>query len=507
MNENLYILLRKNFPKSKESLFTTTPSGSQIAYSDVDNLTARLAGALRTLGLGHGDRLISSVEKSPEALLLYLAILRLGAILVPLNTAYTIREFRYFVDDIKPKVVVVRPDIDTEQESVANASGAKIATLGINNTGSLYHLMLNSDPIHAIEPVKTSDIASIIYTSGTTGTPKGAMLSHGNLISNAVSLNKIWGFRADDVLMHALPIFHVHGLFVAVHCAMLSGCEMIYLPKFEIDMVINLLPSATVLMGVPTFYTRLLEDHRLNEQICQNMRLFISGSAPLLPQTWESFLTRTGHKILERYGMTETGMIASNPLNGKRIPGTVGFALPDVTLRVCNDDGTVIPTNEEQPGILELRGPNVFEGYWRKANSTQSEFRKDGFFISGDVAQMASNGRITIVGRKKDVVISGGLNIYPREIENCLNQLSGITESAVIGIPHSDYGEILVAIVAGDSDLIPNEEDIISLLRFDLARFKIPRRVFCLDQLPKNTMGKIQKDILKNRYMQLVSNS
>jgi len=438
------------------------------------------------------------IDKSPEAILLYLAVLRLGAILVPLNTAYTAREFRYFLNDAQPKVVILRPDLDPEQHQAAEDAGAETATLDTCNRGSLPELAAVTHPLDTIEPVNNDDIAAILYTSGTTGQPKGAMLTHGNLASNGLALHRIWGFRPGDVLLHPLPVFHVHGLFVAVHCAMLNGSSILYLPKFDAALVTNHLSQATVMMGVPTFYSRLLEHEAFNRSACENIRLFISGSAPLLPQTWEAFHRQTGHKILERYGMTEAGMISSNPLDGDRLPGTVGFPLPEIKVRVSDRDGKPLPHKEI--GVLEVKGPNLFPGYWGKPEMNMTEFRADGFFISGDLATMSDDGRISIVGRDRDLVITGGFNVYPKEVEDCLNELPGVKESAVIGVPHPDFGEALVALIAGNKNTVPGEQTVIAALKRNLAAFKVPRRIIRLDALPKNAMGKVQKNTLRETY-------
>ena len=438
------------------------------------------------------------IDKSPEAILLYLAVLRLGAILVPVNTAYTAREFRYFLNDAKPKVVILRPHLDPEQHQAAQDAGAQTATLDTCNGGSLPELAAVTHPLDTIEPVNNNDIAAILYTSGTTGQPKGAMLTHGNLASNGLALHRIWGFRPGDVLLHPLPVFHVHGLFVAVHCAMLNGSSMLYLPKFDAALVTNHLSQATVMMGVPTFYSRLLEHEAFDRSACENIRLFISGSAPLLPQTWKAFHKQTGHKILERYGMSEAGMIASNPLDGDRLPGTVGFPLPEIKVRISDHDGSPLPHGET--GVLEVKGPNLFPGYWGKPEMNMTEFRTDGFFISGDLATMDDDSRITIVGRDRDLVITGGFNVYPKEVEDCLNQLPGVKESAVIGVPHPDFGETLVALIAGEKNTAPGEQTVIAALKRNLAAFKVPRRIIRLDALPKNAMGKVQKNTLRETY-------
>jgi malonyl-CoA/methylmalonyl-CoA synthetase len=504
LNHNLFSLLRTRFPKESETPFIITPEGRVLPYSAVDELTARLAGALQQLGLARGERIAMLIDKSPEAILLYLAVLRLGAILVPLNTAYTAREFRYFLNDAQPRVVILRPDLDPEKHQAALDAGARTATLDASNGGSLAELAIDTQPLNEIEAVNNDDLAAILYTSGTTGQPKGAMLTHGNLASNGLALHRIWGFRPGDVLLHPLPVFHVHGLFVAVHCAMLNGSPILYLPKFDAAMVTDQLPHATVMMGVPTFYSRLLEHEAFNRSACENIRLFISGSAPLLPQTWEAFHRQTGHKILERYGMSEAGMIASNPLDGDRLPGTVGFPLPKIKVRISDRNGNPLPRGET--GVLEVKGPNLFPGYWGKPEMNMTEFRADGFFISGDLATMNDDCRITIVGRDRDLVITGGFNVYPKEVEDYLNQLPGIKESAVIGVPHPDFGEALVALIAGERNTAPGEQAVISALKRNLAGFKVPRRVIRLDALPKNSMGKVQKNTLRETYADVIKN-
>ena len=499
MTQNLYALLRSRFPPERDALFVTIPKGRSIPYSSIDQITARFAGALRNLGVTRGERLLISVDKSPEAILVYLAALRLGAIFVPLNPAYTAREFKYFLHDAQPRTVILRPNYDSEKQQISEEAGVKTTSLDAFNNGSFIESANATSPYYEIEAVDSNLPAAILYTSGTTGLSKGAILTHSNLISNGLTLHRIWGFKPGDVLLHALPVFHVHGLFVAIHCAMLNASKMLFLQKFEVNTVVKHLPKATVMMGVPTFYARLLEHPSFDESLCANMRLFISGSAPLLPQTWETFKQKTKHKILERYGMSEAGMIASNPLEGDRVPGTVGFGLPGTAVRISNHDGT--RTGLGEIGVLETKGPNVFSGYWNRPDLTTTEFRPDGFFITGDMAKMSVNGRITIVGRSRDLVISGGLNVYPKEIEDCLNQLPDISESAVIGIPHADFGEALLAFIVCKSEARAGEQAIISALRMELAGFKIPRRIIRLDRLPKNIMGKVQKNILRENYL------
>ena len=461
-------------------------------------MSARYAGALRSLDVTQGDRVLVQVDKSPYALLLYLATLRIGAIFVPLNTAYTPTEVAYFLGDAQPRLFVARPETEDDLCRIADDAGAALLTFDTDGAGSLADAMANAEAVEEIASTDANDIASIIYTSGTTGRSKGAMLSHDNLASNALTLIDLWGFRETDVLLHALPIYHVHGLFVAVHCAMLCGISMRFLERFDPDEVMRQLPAITVMMGVPTFYTRLLQTSDFNQGSCERVRLFISGSAPLLEQTWHAFFEQTGQRILERYGMSEAIMIASNPLEGERIPGTVGYALADVTIRICDNENQPVAANET--GVLQMRGPNVFKGYWQMPEKTASEFTDDGFFISGDMAKMDEHGRIQIVGREKDLVISGGLNIYPKEIEEAIDALDGVSETAIIGVPHADLGEGLVAVICPAAGFKIEPEAMITTLKPRLAGFKVPRKIFTVDRLPRNAMGKVQKNVLREKF-------
>ena len=461
-------------------------------------MSARYAGALRSLDVTQGDRVLVQVDKSPYALLLYLATLRIGAIFVPLNTAYTPTEVAYFLGDAQPRLFVARPKTEDDLVDIARNTGAALLTFDTDGAGSLADAMANAEAVEEIARTDANDIASIIYTSGTTGRSKGAMLSHDNLASNALTLIDLWGFRETDVLLHALPIYHVHGLFVAVHCSMLCGISMRFLERFDPDEVMRQLPAITVMMGVPTFYTRLLQTSDFNQGSCERVRLFISGSAPLLEQTWHAFFEQTGQRILERYGMSEAIMIASNPLEGERIPGTVGYALADVTIRICDNENQPVAANET--GVLQMRGPNVFKGYWLMPEKTASEFTDDGFFISGDMAKMDEHGRIQIVGREKDLVISGGLNIYPKEIEEAIDALDGVSETAIIGVPHADLGEGLVAVICPAAGFKIEPEAMITTLKPRLAGFKVPRKIFTVDRLPRNAMGKVQKNVLREQF-------
>ena len=480
----------------------TLPGGRHFSYGDANEATARLANVLTDLGVQPGDRVAVQVEKSIEALFLYLATVRAGAAFLPLNTAYTPTEIEYFLNDAAPRVFVCDPARRDSLFEIAEKAGAKVETLGVATgtdapAGSLTERAGAAKADFATVERGRQDLAAILYTSGTTGRSKGAMLTHENLLSNAQTLVESWQFTAKDVLLHVLPIFHTHGLFVASNTVMLAGGAMIFLQKFDPDLIFEHLPNATAMMGVPTFYTRLLSDERLTKQAAGHMRLFTSGSAPLLAETHREFEARTGERILERYGMTETNMNVSNPYEGERRAGTVGFPLPGVSLRIVDaDKGT--PVADGEVGIIEVKGPNVFAGYWQMPEKTASEFRDDGFFITGDLGTIDEDGYVTIVGRSKDLVISGGYNIYPKEIELVIDELPGVTESAVIGVPHADFGEGVVAVVVGRKGL--TQDDITAPLKDKLARFKQPKAVVFVDELPRNTMGKVQKAELRKTY-------
>ena len=463
-----------------------------LAYHELGRRSAAMAARLSALGAAVGDRIVVQVEKSPEAVLLYLGALRLGLVFVPLNTAYTAAELEYFIGDAQPAIAVCRPADEAGMTAMAGA--AKVVTLGERGEGTLLADMPADGPPVALRG--ENDLAAILYTSGTTGRSKGAMLSHGNLLSNALVLRDLWRWQADDVLIHLLPIYHVHGLFVALHGALLAGATVLFHRTFDPVAVIADFARASVLMGVPTHYTRLTDTPGLTHQAAARMRLFVSGSAPLLAEAHQRFEAATGQRILERYGMTETGMITSNPYDGERLAGTVGYPLPGIEVRVRGDDGSL----GQGPGVLEVRGPNVFRGYWRNPEKTAQEFRADGFFITGDVATMADDGRITLVGRARDLIIAGGLNIYPKEIEEAIDAQPGVAESAVIGVPHPDMGEGVVAIVAREKGADIDEARVLSGISTALARFKQPRRVIVVDSLPRNAMGKVQKAALRAEY-------
>ena len=466
-----------------------------LSFADLDKRTGQLAARLLALGGAVDQRIVVQVDKSPEAVLLYLAALRAGMVFVPLNTAYTASELEYFLGNAEPAVVVCRP-VDEHAVRALMASGT-LVTLGTDGTGSLLDDL--PDESLPVAERSASDLAAILYTSGTTGRSKGAMLSHGNLLSNAQVLKALWGWTADDVLLHILPIYHVHGLFVALHGALLAGASVLFHRGFDPAAVLADFARATVLMGVPTHYTRLTAEPGLTPAACAHMRLFISGSAPLLAEAHERFEAETGQRILERYGMTETGMITSNPYaGGERVAGTVGYPLPGVEVRICDEAGQAVRAGE--PGVLEVRGANVFGGYWRMQEKTAEEFRKDGFFITGDIATASPDGRITLVGRAKDLIIAGGLNIYPKEIEEAIDALPGVDESAVIGVPHPDMGEGVVAVVVPLPGAALSEAGVLEGIAGSLARFKQPRRVIVADSLPRNAMGKVQKAALRTAH-------
>jgi malonyl-CoA/methylmalonyl-CoA synthetase len=433
---------------------------------------------------------------------LYLATLRAGAVFLPLNTAYTVAELDYFIGDAEPTLVVCDPAKRDGTAAIAEKSGAAVETLDANGCGSLVDLA--SDQPEAFETVarQDDDLAAILYTSGTTGRSKGAMLTHKNLASNALTLKDAWRFSADDVLIHALPIYHTHGLFVASNVTLLSNASMFFLPKFDADEILRLMSRATVMMGVPTFYVRLLQHPGLTREGTKHMRLFVSGSAPLLAETHREWQARTGHAILERYGMTETNMNVSNPYDGERIAGTVGFPLPGVEIRIADpDSGRELPQGEI--GMIEVKGPNVFKGYWRMPEKTKSEFRDDGFFITGDLGKIDERGYVHIVGRGKDLIITGGFNVYPKEIETEIDAIPGVVESAVVGVPHADFGEGVTAVVVKDKASNLTEKDVLGTLNERLAKFKLPKRVIFVDELPRNTMGKVQKNLLRQEHENL----
>ncbi|OLO04724.1 MULTISPECIES: malonyl-CoA synthase [Salinicola] len=500
MNQNLYLQFSGNFERHPDKVLIDTPSGERYRYRDVLSTSRRMATVLRESGVEPGDRVVVQVDKSPQAIMLYLACLQTGAVYLPLNTAYTEAEVEYFLTDAEPRVYVCRPqDLEIAQRLAERCGVAVVESLGADVDGSLMERVGNAEEDSRLADLEANDLASILYTSGTTGRSKGAMLSHGNLAANSQALAQTWQFTADDHLLHALPIFHTHGLFVACNIILTVGASMTFLPKLDAEQLLDLMPGATALMGVPTFYTRLLASPRLNRETTANMRLFVSGSAPLLAETHHEFHQRTGHAILERYGMTETNMNTSNPYDGERRPGTVGFALPGSEVRITErESGRTLPAGET--GLVEVRGPNVFQGYWRMPEKTASEFRDDGFFITGDLGLIDDDGYLHIVGRDKDLVISGGYNVYPKEIEQWIDELPQVMESAVIGVAHPDLGEGVTAAVVLKAGESLDESQVLAALKDKVARYKQPKRVFFIDSLPRNVMGKVQKNALRERY-------
>lgn len=495
MSGNLFELIRN--ASAPERTAMRTPDGAVFNYGDVIAGSGRLAGALTALGVRPGDRVAVQVEKTPEAVLLYLACLRAGAVYLPLNTAYTLAELQYFLGDAEPSLVVCDPERLEGVKVLAEKIGAAVETLDAKGEGGLINRAAAMPADFADVPRTPDDLAAILYTSGTTGRSKGAMLSHRALSSNALTLRDAWRFTDADVLVHALPIFHIHGLFVAINLALISGASMILLPKFDPKAVLRWLPEASVMMGVPTFYVRLLQEPGLAEA-ARNMRLFVSGSAPLLAETHREWSEITGHAILERYGMSETNMNTSNPYDGPRVPGSVGPPLAGVEVRITEPD-TGAPMAAGEVGMIEVRGPNVFSGYWRMPEKTASEFRPDGFFITGDLGVIDQTGYVSIVGRAKDLVISGGYNVYPKEVEDEIDALAGVIESAVVGLPHPDLGEGVTAVVVPAKGATLTEAEVQAALKDRLAGYKRPKRVVFVDELPRNTMGKVQKAELRKR--------
>ncbi|MBU2954323.1 malonate--CoA ligase [Marinobacter sp. F3R08] len=509
MNHNLFHTFATKMQERGTANFITTPEGKTYTYADALARTGRIAGALQELGVQPGDRVAVQVDKSPEAILLYLATLRIGAVYLPLNTGYTADEIGYFLGDAEPALFVCQPvALEAAKAIAAETNCPCVKTLGTNADGSLMDAVEKAAAYDGIEQRAEDDLAAILYTSGTTGRSKGAMLTHKNLGSNSKSLAEAWRFTEKDRLIHALPIFHTHGLFVACNVILVTGASLYFMSRFDVDAIIAAMPEGTSLMGVPTFYTRLLQDDRLTPELTANMRLFTSGSAPLTAETHQQFEQRTGHAILERYGMTETNMNTSNPYDGDRIAGTVGLPLPGVEIRVTNPEaGDHQPLPQGEIGMLEVRGPNVFKGYWRMPEKTKAELLEDGFFVTGDLALVDERGYVQIVGRDKDLVISGGFNVYPKEVEQVIDAMPEVMESAVIGVSHPDFGEGVTAVVV----LLPGqkleEADVVKALAGHLAKFKQPKRVFFVDALPRNTMGKVQKKQLRDQYKDIYQNA
>jgi malonyl-CoA/methylmalonyl-CoA synthetase len=500
---NLYTFLSRGFPAGRDAcaIESIRPEAKPLYYSwqDIDDASGKLANLLVSLGLRQGDRVAVQVEKSPEALLLYLACLRAGCAYLPLNNAYQKDEIDYFIGDASPALLVCAPRNEAWIAPIAaQRKVAHLLTLGDDRDGSLLTAAASQPSSFETRAMRNDQLAAILYTSGTTGRSKGAMLTHGNLASNARTLHFYWRWRRGDVLLHALPIFHVHGLFVAAHGALLSGSKMLWLPRFEPAATIAQLPRATVFMGVPTMYVRLLDKPAFDRDACAGMRLFVSGSAPLLAETFRQFEERTGHRILERYGMSETVMLTSNPYDGNRVPGTVGLPLPGVTVRIVDDQERLCAADEI--GAIQVRGPNVFAGYWCMPQKTREEFTADGYFRTGDVGRFDSNGYLTIVGRSKDLIISGGYNVYPKEIESYLDGMPGVLESAVVGVPDRDFGEAVAAVVVARPGARLQPDQLIADLKARIAGFKVPKRVLLVDELPRNQMGKVQKNLLRERF-------
>jgi len=492
------------FPSAEAALgreFLRTDTGRVLRYDEALAQSARLAHALVALGVRPGDRVAVQVEKSIEAVLLYLATLRTGSVYLPLNTGYTAAELEYFLADSEPALFVCAPERHELLQPLAARAGVRaLRTLGADGRGSLMADAERQSPHFETVPRQGGDLAAILYTSGTTGRSKGAMLSQANLVSNARTLAAQWHFTAEDVLLHALPIFHIHGLFVAINITLAAGSSMIFLPRFEPGLVLRHLAHASVMMGVPTFYLRLLKDARLDRVVTAHCRLFISGSAPLMSDTHRQWNERTGHRLLERYGMSETGMNTSNPYAGERVPGSVGLPLPDVSVRIT-DAASGATLSPGEVGMIEVKGPNVFAGYWRQPDKTRADFRDDGYFVTGDLGTIDARGYVYIVGRGKDVVISGGYNVYPKEIEAELDALPGIFESAVIGLPHPDFGEgVTAVIVRSEGAHEPTDDQALNALRARLAAYKLPKRFIFVDHLPRNSMGKVQKNLLREQY-------
>ena len=502
VNHNLYALFQAAFGPTPERLAIETDQGQQYTFGDIDQLTARMANWLQSLGLQRGDRVMVQVEKSVPALLFYLACLRAGVVYVPLNTAYQAAELAYFIENAEPRVFVCDPARQVDLADLTQRLGVDhLVTLDGSGEGSLMTAALEHAAVQSIQPMLSDELAAILYTSGTTGRSKGAQLTHGNLASNAQTLHRHWAWQDGDVLIHALPIFHVHGLFVAAHCALLNASKMLWMGKFSPKQVLDWLPQATVFMGVPTLYVRLLQEKALDPAACSHMRLFISGSAPLLTETFTEWQARTGHTILERYGMSETAMLTSNPCRpeeGPRKGGTVGRPLPGVQLRCVGEDEA--PCAQGDVGSIQVKGPNVFPGYWRMPEANAKEFTADGWFRTGDVGRFDADGYVTIVGRSKDLIITGGYNVYPAEVEGFINDMAGVDESAVIGCPHRDFGEGVVAVVVPKPGVSLDSAELLRQLKSQIAGFKVPKQLFVVNELPRNVMGKVQKNLLRQTY-------
>ncbi|MFT5135434.1 MAG: malonyl-CoA/methylmalonyl-CoA synthetase [Arenicella sp.] len=501
-NHNFYQKFAEKIATQAKECLLITSQDIEYSYADIDQESARLANFLSELGACVGDRISVQVEKSPQAVCLYLACLRAGFVFHPLNPAYQASELDYFLNNAEPSVVICDSEKSDTLRPIVNAANIQhLLTLNPDGSGGLIDDSRFCSTEFDCVVRAADDMAALLYSSGTTGVPKGIMLTHYNLASNAQALVEAWGFSREDRLLHALPIFHVHGLFVGLGCVLMSGASMRWLPSFNSASVVNFLPECTVLMGVPTYYTRLLDEPTFTRKVTNNIRLFVSGSAPLLEETFDQFEQRTGQRILERYGMTETNMNSSNPLAGERRPGTVGPPLPGVDIRIADENNTSLPDGDI--GNLQVRGPNVFKGYWKLPEKTAEDFTDDGFFNTGDKGKIDDQGYVYIVGRSKDVVITGGLNVYPKEVELVIDAIKGVKESAVIGVPHADFGEAVVAIVVAESEASVNESSIIAHAKSQLANFKVPKRVVLVNELPRNAMGKVQKNLLRKDHSDL----
>ena len=497
---NLFSFYSRGFPEDLDQVFIEHTEESFITYRDLLDQSEKYANGFKALGLQAGDRVSIQVSKSPEAVFIYLACLRSKLIFHPLNTAYKEKELSFFLNDAKPSVFICEQEVSDKLASLdVDQLPSNIYTLLPNQKGTIHDIKVSGN--HEVQDCPEEQIAALLYSSGTTGKPKGIMLTHGNIGSNAHALKEAWQFKSDDCLLHALPIYHVHGLFVALGCALLSGSKVLWLDAFNPDEVIDALPSCTVMMGVPTYYTRLLSNEKLQKEVVKNIRIFISGSAPLLEETFDEFYLRTGHEIIERYGMTETNIISSNPVNGERKSGTVGACLPGQTLRIVDDGQNILGPNDV--GNIQVEGPNVFNGYWNLPDKTKEDFSIDGFFNTGDKGFIDAEGYLSIVGRAKDMIISGGLNVYPKEVESVINEIEGVIESAVIGLPHDDLGEKVVAVIVRKKESKITEGELISSLKSEIAGFKVPKNIILIEELPRNAMGKVQKNILRDIYAKI----
>ena len=497
--ENLYLRYREGFPKDLSTPCIELKDGSIISYKELEDQSSQYANGFSNLGLKPGDRVSVQVNKSPEVLYIYLACLRSNIIFHPLNTAYKDHELSFLLEDADPALFICEKEVYEKIDSLnLKHPPSHIFTIQIQDKDSIQAIKLAG--IHEVVDCSEEDTAALLYSSGTTGRPKGIMLTHGNIGSNAMSLKEAWEFTANDCLLHALPIYHVHGLFVALGCVFLSGSKMLWLDNFEVNEVLNQLPKCTVMMGVPTYYTRLINNKGLTSKVTQNLRIFISGSAPLLEETFMDFYSITGHKILERYGMTETNIISSNPISGERKSGTVGLPLEGQQVRIMNNASE--PVGADEIGNIQVKGPNVFKGYWKLAQKSKEDFSLDNYFNTGDQGYFDEDGYLIIVGRNKDMIISGGLNVYPKEIESFIDKIEGVYESAVIGLEDADFGERVVAVIVKDENSKVTEENIISDMKLQMAGYKVPKQIFFSNELPRNAMGKVQKNFLRDKYNQ-----